>query len=97
MKLSVLGNSKIVSLFTVHATDASYDVKYAEQLYITLQEEIDKLPCRSEEILLGDYNASVGNDMYENWPDVGDKHGIGGYNKRGLNLFQFCAINDLII
>ena len=77
--------TKIVSSFTEHATDASYDVKYADNLYTTLHEEINKLPCRSEVILLGDYNASVGNDMYENWPDVVGKHGIGGLYKRGRN------------
>jgi len=81
----------------VYAPDSSYDNEYVEEFFDTLQEEMNKLPPREEIVLLGDFNASVGNDMYENWSEVVGKYGIGTHNQRGSNLLQFCAINDLII
>ena len=55
------------------------------------------LPPTDKIVLLGDFNASVGNTMHDNWPEVVGNYAVGTNNKRGLKLLQCCAINDLFI
>jgi len=97
VKITLQWDSKRVTFFTVYAPDSGYDDKYVEAFYESLQDEINKLPRREDIVLLGDFNASVGNDTYRNWPDVVGKYGFGKHNQRGFNLLQFCAINSLVI
>ena len=54
------------------------------------------MPIKNTHILLGDFNAKVG-DQHSVWPEVVDRYGLGEVNDRGLQLLQFCAINNLVI
>ena len=51
---------------------------------------------RKSRILLGDFNAKVGH-KHSVWPEVVGRYGLGEVNDRGLQLLQFCAINNLVI
>ena len=48
-------------------------------------------------MILGDWNAKVGDDSEVNWPTVVGKFGVGVCNEWGERLLQFCAINNLAI
>ena len=48
-------------------------------------------------MIIGDFNAKVGEGQQTNWPNTVGRYGLGKPNERGLELLQFCAINDLAI
>ena len=91
-----MGSSN-VNIFTLYAPDCNYDDQQYEEFLDQLQNEIHKIPVNEEFVIMGDFNAVVGNDITEDWPEVIGKFGFGNHNPRGLNLLQFCAINNLII
>ena len=70
---------------------------YVEEFFGTLQDEINILPSSEHIVLPGDFNASVGSQMQEIWPEVVGSYGAGKHNERGVKLLQFCAINNLFI
>ena len=89
--------SERVTYFIVYAPDSRYDDLIVEEFFGTLQEEMNLLPPTDKIILLGDFNASVGNNMQDDWSGVVGIYAVGTNNTRGLKLLQFCAINDLFI
>ena len=89
--------SDVTTFFTVYAPDSSYDDVEVDSFYDELQIEINRLPRKNNIVILGDFNASVGEDTYSDWPEVVGKYGFGQHNQRGLQLLQFRAINELII
>ena len=48
-------------------------------------------------MLLGDFNAKVGSLVNDEWKGVIGNFGLGEMNERGLELLQFCAINNVTI
>jgi len=67
-----------------------------EEFYDKLQEVINSAPRTDMIILMGDFNAKVGNVHLDSNGVVG-KFGFGQRNERGDRLVNFCGLNDLII
>lgn len=55
-----------------------------------------KLQSNEPLIVVGDYNAHVGND-HENWPGVIGRHGDEHLNENGKLLLDFCVGNSLTV
>ena len=89
--------SERVTYFIVYAPDSSYDDLILEEFFGTLQVEMNLLPPTDKIVLLGDFNASVGNNMQDDLPGVVGNYAVGTNNTRGITLLQCCAINDLFI
>ena len=75
----------------------SYDDTAIDEFYEKLQAKINKLPKRSNFMILGDLNAKVGNDSHKNWLLAAGKFGLRNRNNRGERLLQFCSMNNLAI
>ena len=73
---------------------SDYEDKVVEDLYDMIDEELDKGKGNDYRILLGDWNAVVGNCRKE---DVVGKWGLGKKNHRGDMLVQFCKRRKLVI
>ena len=86
-----------VTYFIVYAPYSSYDDVFVEDFFGTPLNEMNLQPLTDKTVLLGDFNASVGNTMHDNWPEVVGHYAVGTNNTRGLKLLQCCAINDLFI
>ena len=86
-----------LTIFQKYAPNCTYSDTTLDVFYEVLQTEINKLPAKSRLIILGDLNATVGNDCLQNWPSVAGKFGLGNRNCRGDRLLHFCAINNLTI
>ena len=86
-----------VTYFIVYAPDSSYDDATVEYFFGTLQDEMNFLPPADKIVLLGDFNAPIGNTMHDNWLEVVGHNAVGTNNTRGLKLLQCCSINDLFI
>ena len=63
LKVTMEWESERVTYFIVYALDSSYDDLIVEEFFGTLQEEMNLLPPTDKIVLLGDFNASVGNNM----------------------------------
>ena len=59
-----------ITYFIVYAPVSSYDDATVTYFFGTLQDEMKLPPPTDKIVLLGDLNASVGNTMHDNWPEV---------------------------
>ena len=87
------GTAHIISAYAP-TLDADSDLK--DKFYEDLQTVTDEIPSRDQIILLGDFNARVGDD-YKSWPTCIGQFGIGKMNENGQRLLEFCTINNLSI
>jgi len=84
-----------ISVIVVYAPvePADGDTSDSDEIYLHLQEQIDRIPCRNSVFLLGDFNAQVSRNMDRCYPSLG-KLGAGKENSNGYRLFQFCRYNN---
>lgn len=72
----------------------SYDDEEVETIYNDLDSILDVAKEKENLIVMGDFNAVVGEGAHEN---IVGKFGLGKRNKRGDRLVQFCKENNLIV
>jgi endonuclease/exonuclease/phosphatase family metal-dependent hydrolase len=65
-----------------------------EEFYEKLRETLDNIPKGDILIVMGDFNAKVGQ---HSMPPMVGKHGLGTMNEAGEKLADFCAAQELII
>ena len=64
--------------------------------YAALAQEDEYVPKSDKLLLLGDFNAGVGNDR-ESWPDTIGAIGIGKINDNGQRILELCAKFQLCV
>ena len=74
--------------------DAEEDEK--EVFYDKLQNIINTRTEKEIILMMGDFNAKVGNDN-TGYEEIMGKHGVGVMNENGIHLANFCAENNLVI
>ena len=67
-----------------------------EQFYEDHRSILAKVPSTDKILLLGDFNARVGNNS-DAWPSVIGCHGNGKINSNGLLLLSLCSEFELSI
>ena len=82
MKVTIEIRSDRITYFVVYAPDSSYEDTYVEEFCGKLQDEINILPPSENIVLLGDFNASVGSQMQDIWPEVVGSYGAGKHNEQ---------------
>ena len=86
-----------ITIIQVYAPTTSHDDDEIEELYDQLQSLVDETPKKDILIVLGDWNAKVGEDAHADWQDVCGPYCNKESNDRGLRLLEFAAYNKLII
>ena len=74
--------------------DAEEEVK--DRFYGLLQDTLHSISANDKLVLVGDFNARVGNSK-NLWGGVLGSHGVGKCNANGLRLLSLCAENNLVI
>ncbi|XP_067932821.1 craniofacial development protein 2-like [Watersipora subatra] len=91
-------NTKQGTIFAVNAyaptLAASSDDK--DCFYHTLEDTIRKASILERVILLGDFNARIGED-HSSWPECIGHFGVGNINENGQRLLQLCCRNNLVV
>ena len=83
-----------INVMQVYAPTQDHDGEEIENFYQKIQNGIKY--AKSDEVIckMGDLNAKVGDDRYQN---IVGMHGLGRRNERRERLIQFCQENKLII
>lgn len=95
LRLHLLNNN-FLNIISVYAPtlDKADDIK--DQFYEELTQCLNGVRPRDQVLLMGDFNARVGQD-YEACPGVLGRHGVGNMNNNGQLLLSLCAQFDLAI
>ena len=97
MKLRLpLSHKRCATIISAYAPTLTSSEETIEQFYTDLSYILNHVPAGDKIILLGDFNARVGQD-YERWDGVLGRHGVGKMNNNGLLLLSKCAEYDLVI
>ena len=94
ISMRLKGQGPNTTLFQVYAPTSQSTEDEIEQFYTKLQREIDRCANNDQIMVMGDFNAKVGN---QECPGVMGKFGYGDTNERGLRLIEFCQENKLVI
>ena len=81
-----------MTVVQVYAPTDDRDNNTKEQFYASLQEVVDKAPRGDKVVVMGDLNASVGNNVAR-WEGVIGKQGEDVENDSGILLLSFSAEN----
>ena len=95
LRLSLQGK-RFATLISAYAPTLTNPDEVKETFYEDLNRVISSVPKKDKLIILGDFNARVGQD-HETWAGVLGTQGIGSCNDNGLLLLQTCAAHKLLI
>lgn len=91
-----LNNKNYLNVISVYAPTLDKDDDVKDKFYEEVTQQLSQIRPREQVLLLGDFNARVGQD-YEAWPKVLGRHGIGNMNSNGQLLLSLCSQFGLAI
>ena len=95
MCIPLICNSHL-TLISAYAPTMTYSDEEKEQFYLELSNTLDSVPKNDKLLILGDFNARVGNSC-NTWSNVMGHHGTYKMNSNVLLLLSFCAEKGLTI
>ena len=84
-----------LTIIQTYAPTEEYKEEAKELYYEQLQQICQRVPKHDLLIVMGDFNAKIGNDN-KGYEDTLGKNGIGVLNDNGQRLIDFCQLNDLV-
>ncbi|XP_045477031.1 craniofacial development protein 2-like [Harmonia axyridis] len=85
-------------IFQVYMPTTDADDDEVEEVYKVLEEKISKIPRKHIVIVMGDWNAKVGETLNDdNLRETVGEYGLGERNARGERLIQFSVDNEFTI
>ena len=88
-----------MSVVSAYAPTAKAPHIVKAKFFEDLQDTLDHVPAGDILVVLGDFNARVGQREGDSdvWKEVRGRHGVGTCNEAGERLLEFCAVNGLTI
>ena len=99
MGIRLCGQQLHITIFVVYAPTNGTGPAARQQttdFYKCLEAQLEDTCSKDVIVVLGDFNAEVGND-HRTWHDVLGKHGLTRHNENGSSLLNFCQENGLSI
>ena len=91
-----LHHGKKFAIISAYATTMTNTDESKDKFYKDLEYFISVIPAADMLIILGDFNARVGQD-HASWKGILGKHRTGKFNNNGLLILQTCAKHNLLI
>ena len=93
------GSVIFVAVLSVYAPTAKVPPQMKQRFVEDLQDTIDRVPASDVMVMLGDFNARVGQRDLDSdlWQGTLGVHGLWERNDAGEELLEFCASNQLSI
>ncbi len=91
-----LAKKRHATLLSAYAPTLPSENEAKECFYQALDEALFRIPKSDKILLLGDFNARVGQNN-RIWSGVLGRHGIGGVNENGMRLLTLCSEHNLTI
>ena len=85
-----------LTLLSVYAPNLLADHVEKDQFYADLHRLLQNTPAHDKILILGDFNARVGQDS-EAWKRGPGRHGVGNCNDNRRLLLEFCTEYQLTI
>lgn len=92
VKLNI--NNRAHNVISIYAPESCRTQAVREDFYTHLQEVIDEIPTHERTIILGDFNARIGNSVI---PEIKQRFNEDVINENGKLLINLCADNELRI
>lgn len=92
--LGKVQNNATLAVIKCNSNEVDQEVK--EEFYNVLQNTMKYRSKREIILLMGDFNANVGNDN-TGYREIMGRHGDGDINENGQYLADVCASNKLVI
>ncbi|PZC71480.1 hypothetical protein B5X24_HaOG213343 [Helicoverpa armigera] len=89
-------SSGFVTLISAYAPTLKSSPESKDLFYDQLCETLSRVRSGDRLIILGDFNARVG-QSHASWPDCMGSHGVGTLNENGQRLLEFCSQNLLCV
>ena len=96
MRLPLHHGKKFATIISAYAPTMTNKDEMKDKFYEDFEYVISTVPTVDKLIILGDFNAKVGQDSTF-WKGVLGKHGTGKCNSNGLLLLWTCAMHNLLI
>ena len=90
-----LKNKRYATLFSVYTPTLQAEPVEKDKFYLELHSCLQSPPADNKVIILGNFNARVGQDA-ESWKGVLGRHNIGNCNDKRL-LLELCTEQQLVI
>ena len=91
-----LKNKHHATLFNVYAPALQAEPAEKDKCYSELRCLLQNTPTDNKLLILGDFNARVGQDV-GTWKGILGRHGVGNCNDNGRSLLEFCMEQQLVI
>ena len=91
-----LERGEFATVVSAYAPTLAAEQEVKDQFYHCLHDTLKSVKRTDKLVLMGDFNARVGNDG-DMWPGVVERHGVGKMNSNGLRLLTLCTEHDLSI
>ena len=91
-----LKNKHYATLFSVYAPTLQAEPAEKDKFYSELRSLPQGTPADDKLLVLGDFNARVGQDAVT-WKGILGRHGVGNCNDNGRLLLEFCTEQQHII
>ena len=91
-----LNKQQYATLFSVYSPTLQAEPTEKAKFYSDLRRLMHDVQATDKIIILGDFNARVGQDA-DAWKGVLGRHGVGNCNDNGRLLLEFCSEHNLTI
>ena len=92
-----LTHDRFATIISVYAPTMTNPAHIKEVFYAELNSLIRSVPRDDKLLILGDFNARVGQDHAHTWANIIGRHGVGSLNSNGLLLLELCAEHNLTV